>query len=101
MRQTTKEERHSAAGFLKTRRENLGITQREVARMIGLEYISMVSQIEAGKAKVPPGRYADYARALRMDPKDFVRELLKHYDPEAWKILFGSTEPRRNHASDG
>lgn len=90
MRTTTDKSRETAGTWLRDARLRANITQREIARAIGLEYISMVSQIEAGKSRVPPGRYADYARALKMKPQDFVRELLKHYDREAWNILFGA-----------
>jgi transcriptional regulator with XRE-family HTH domain len=73
---------------LREARLHARITQREVARAIGVEYFQTIGANENGRARVPPARYADYARVLKMDPKDFVRKLLRHYDPEAWKILF-------------
>jgi transcriptional regulator with XRE-family HTH domain len=85
---TTDEERKSAGQFLRDRRLDAEITQRDLARALGLGNSQMVSQIEAGKARVPPARYVEYATALKMDPKDFVRELLRYYDPDAWRILF-------------
>jgi transcriptional regulator with XRE-family HTH domain len=89
MRNTGGQERTMAGRWLKDRREAAGLTQREIAVALGLDYITMVSQIEAGKARVPSQRYTQYARALKMDPQEFVRELLRYYDVEAWKILFG------------
>ena len=85
---TTEEERKNARQFLRHRRLDAGITQLDLARALGLGYSQMVSQIEAGKARVPPARYVEYATALKMDPKDFVRELLRYYDHDAWRILF-------------
>ena len=90
---TTDEERKSAGQFLRDRRLDAGITQRDLARALGLGYSQMVSQIEAGKARVPPARYVEYATALKMDPKDFVKELLRYYDPDAWRILFHPPAP--------
>jgi transcriptional regulator with XRE-family HTH domain len=85
---TTEEERKGAGRFLRDRRRDVGITQADIARVLGLHNTQTVSQIEAGKARVPPARYVEYATALKMDPKDFVRELFRYYDPEAWRILF-------------
>jgi len=66
---TTEEERKNARQFLRHRRLDAGITQLDLARALGLGYSQMVSQIEAGKARVPPARYVEYATALKMDPK--------------------------------
>lgn len=89
-RTTTLEQRQRAGHFLKQRREELGITQLAVwAAVIPKKWPTMVSQMEVGKGRVPPDRYVDYARVLKMEPKDFCRELLRYYDPEMWKILFG------------
>jgi transcriptional regulator with XRE-family HTH domain len=76
--------------FLRRRRAEVGVAQLEVAKAIGIDYPTMISQREAGKARVPPARYADYARALKMDPADFCKEILRAYDPEMWRILFGT-----------
>jgi transcriptional regulator with XRE-family HTH domain len=83
------------AGFLRDRRLAAGMTQADIARILGLGNTQMVSQIEAGKARVPPARYVEYATALKMNPKDFVAELLRYYDPEAWRILFDSPATNR------
>jgi transcriptional regulator with XRE-family HTH domain len=88
MRSTGEAERKEAGRWLKARRESLGLTQREVARSVGFDYITMVSQIEAGKARVPPTRYVEYARVLKLSPQEFVKELIRYHDPEAHKILF-------------
>jgi transcriptional regulator with XRE-family HTH domain len=87
--ETTPEERRRAGLFLKRAREQAGVTQLEIAKAIGIAYSTMISQIEVGKARVPPAHYTEYARALGMNPEDFCRELLKTYDPHMWRILFG------------
>jgi transcriptional regulator with XRE-family HTH domain len=88
---TTEEERKGAGEFLRDRRRDAGMTQADIARALGLSNTQTVYQIEAGKARVPPARYVEYATALKMDPKDFISELLRYYDREAWRILFDHT----------
>ncbi|MGD9616782.1 MAG: helix-turn-helix domain-containing protein [Alphaproteobacteria bacterium] len=88
MSKTTDDGRIAAGQWLRKARLQIGKTQQEVARLVGFEYYSMITGIEAGRARVPSSRYADYARALGMDPKDFAREMIRYYDPDTWKILF-------------
>jgi transcriptional regulator with XRE-family HTH domain len=84
-------ERREGGRWLKKVREAAGITQREVAAVCSFDYYTIISQIEAGKARIPPDRYAAYARALKMEPQDFVKELLRYYDPDAYRILWPKT----------
>jgi hypothetical protein len=37
---------------------------------------------------LPPDRYRDWARALGINPKPFVKRLLRYYDPVTHEILF-------------
>ena len=87
---TSSPERIAAGRWLKTMRERVDITQRELAGQIGIDYYTTISQIEAGKTRVPPDKYEAYARALKIEPSEFVRELLKYYDQDAYRILWGS-----------
>lgn len=82
------ENRRSAGAWLKGQRERKWLTQREIAEACGLRYVSFISQIELGKVRVPPGRWADYAQALKMDPHVFARELFRRYEPEVYNLLF-------------
>jgi hypothetical protein len=38
---------------------------------------------------VPPDRYRLWADALGVDAKDFVKSLMRFYDPLTFEILFG------------
>ena len=89
-RRTTSAERLAGGQWLRDRRNEIGLTQREVALMCDFEYYTTVSEIEMGKARDPPIRYESYARAMKMPVKDFVRELMRYYDHHAWAILFGN-----------
>jgi transcriptional regulator with XRE-family HTH domain len=86
----TSKARKDAGAWLATCRLNLSLTQREIAKAVGFSYYSTVSEIESGKGRVPPSRYVAYARALKQEPKDFVKNLLRYYDRDAWNVLFGN-----------
>lgn len=85
--------RKEAGQFLKTMRERKGLTQRELAEKVGFDYYTFIAQIEAGRGRVPPERYGAYARALDVPSREFVRTLLKYYDPVTYAHLFGDGPP--------
>lgn len=82
--------RKQAGAYLKSVRERAELSQNDLAKRVGLEYYTMVSQIERGQARLPPDRQQAWAEALGIDPQEFVRTLLRYYDPYTWAILYGS-----------
>ena len=84
----TQELRIAAGLWLKEIREAAGLSQRELARMLDLEYYTFISQLENGRGRVPTNKYRDYARAVGVDEKVFVKKLLMFYDPISYEILF-------------
>ena len=76
--------RRTAGHWLKELRENRGLSQRQFAALVGAE------QLETGRGRIPPDRYRQWAIALGVDPAEFVRNLMKYYDPVTYGILFGS-----------
>lgn len=81
--------RREGGRWLKQRREQLGLSQRQLADRVGAEYYTFISQLETGRGRIPPDRYHEWARALEMRGPDFVREMLRYYDPITYDILFG------------
>jgi DNA-binding XRE family transcriptional regulator len=81
--------RKQAGAYLKSIREKAELSQNDLAKKVGLEYYTMVSQIERGQARLPPDKQMTWATALRVDPQEFARTLLRYYDPYTWQILFG------------
>lgn len=79
-----------AAGglWMREMREATGLSQREFADKVGVTYYTFISQLENGRGRLPPDRYKVWAEALGMDLKDFVRELMRYYDPVTYEILF-------------
>lgn len=96
-----KELRRQAGAWLKSRRTEVGLTQRALAESVGLEYYTMVSMIEAGRGRIPPDSYLAWAGALQMQPAEFVRTLMQFYDPITHSILFGDAGTTSPGSADG
>ena len=93
--------RRDAGRWLKELREARGLSQRQLATQVGVEYYSFVSQLETGRGRIPPDRYRIWAEALAISPRDFVVNLMQFYDPVTYAIIFedGRDQPR-NSPSD-
>ena len=85
--------RQEAGKWLKKLREEQGLSQSQLAAKIGVDYYGFVSQIEAGRARVPPDRYEVWAEAMEMDAGAFVRKLLRYYDPITYELAFARANP--------
>jgi len=82
--------RRDGGRWLKEKREEAGLSQRQLAELVGAEYYTFISQLETGRGRIPPDRYEAWAKALGVDPKDFVKKLLQYYDPITYALLFES-----------
>ena len=80
--------RKAAGAWLRELRERRGLSQRQLAKLVGTEYYTFVSQLETGRGRIPPDRYLDWAKALDVEPREFVRALMRYYDPVTYAILF-------------
>lgn len=81
--------RRMAGHWLKEVREKRGLSQRQLAKLVGAEYYTFISQLENGRGRIPPDRYREWAVALKVDAAEFVQTLMKYYDPVTHEILFG------------
>jgi DNA-binding XRE family transcriptional regulator len=88
--------RREAGHWLKELREARGLSQRQLAAEVGVEYYSFISQLETGHGRIPPDRYLIWAKALDTCPRDFVTRLMRFYDPVTYAILFGDSHNRRS-----
>jgi transcriptional regulator with XRE-family HTH domain len=84
--------RRAGGTWLRTLREQCGLSQRDLARLVGAEYYTFISQLETGRGRVPPDRYRAWASALNIDARTFVTQLLSYYDPVTYEILFARAE---------
>lgn len=85
---TTKELRKQAGSWLKELRGRAGLSQIELAEILGLKYYTFISQVENGFGRVPTESMEAWARALGAEPSGFARELLSYYEPELYRLLF-------------
>lgn len=89
--------------WLKRLREKRGLSQRALAKLVGAEYYTFISQLETGRGRIPPNRYNEWAAALGLPAKTFVHTLMRYYDPITYEILFGDSsakdEVRRREAN--
>jgi transcriptional regulator with XRE-family HTH domain len=82
------EMRRDGGRYLRELRERAGLSQRELAGRVGTEYYTFVSQLENGRGRIPPDRLTIWASALDVEPKTFVKALMRYYDPVTFEILF-------------
>jgi DNA-binding XRE family transcriptional regulator len=75
----TRKLRKQAGYWLRELRENRGLSQRELAQKVGVEYYTLISQLEHGYGRIPPNRYLAWANALAVEPQVFVRGLMTFY----------------------
>ena len=80
--------RKEAGRWLKELREAKGLSQRQVAEATGTEYYTFVSQLETGRGRISPEKYELWAETFGIEPKLFVKTLLRYYDPVTYDILF-------------
>jgi transcriptional regulator with XRE-family HTH domain len=83
--------RRDAGQWLKRLREAKGLSQRDLAEKVGVEYYTFISQVESGRGRIPPDRYRVWANALGVPAREFVTKLMRYYDPVTYRILFEKT----------
>lgn len=81
--------RREGGRYLKELREAQGLSQRQLAALVGADYYTFISQLETGRGRIPPDRYRAWADALKIEPRAFVRNVMRFYDPMTYEILFG------------
>lgn len=84
----SKQLRQEAGQWLRSLREGHSLTQRDLAERIGLRYYTFISQIESGQGRIPSEQYEAWARALEMEPREFVKTLMQFYDPHTYRLVF-------------
>ena len=84
-----KDARKDAGNWLKKLRTDAGITQLAIAQACGYDYVTFISQIEAGKGRIPPEKYEAFAKVYNVDSKWFAQNYLHFTDPYMFKLLFG------------
>src|SRR5262245_5522390 len=69
--------------WLRALREGRGMSQRTLARHVGIEFYTIVAQLESGRGHIPPELYPLWARALGVDLREFAHTLASLQDEDA------------------
>lgn len=75
---------------LKHRREQLGLTQMEMALATDQTYFTFISAVETGKTKLPTRDIEAWANALQVDVVLFAKAFVQAYDVSLYNALFDS-----------
>lgn len=81
--------RKEGGKWLRGLRQEAGLTQRELANKVGLDYYTFISQVENGVGRVPPHMLELWAEAVGTSSYDFTKRLISYYDPFTFKALWG------------
>jgi transcriptional regulator with XRE-family HTH domain len=71
-------------------REASGLSQRDFAEAVGIGMYTFISQIERGRARVPPAQVRVWSEVLNVPVRDFAITLMMYYDPLTHDLIFGN-----------
>lgn len=66
-------QRKKVGEFIRVRRRELGLSQRDIVRALGYRSAVSISDVEIGRTRVPFRRMYQYADVLRIPRDEFVR----------------------------
>lgn len=75
--------------WLRALRERRGLSQKQLAALVGVQNSVFISQLENGRVRIPPERYDVWAEAYGLPSYEFVKALMSFYDPITHRLLFG------------
>lgn len=81
--------RETESEFIRRRREDLGMSQEELALAIGKHHKQYIANIESGRVGVPVWMIVDFAKALKVSVTKLIVLRLKAYEVEVRKVVFG------------
>ncbi|MGQ0685640.1 helix-turn-helix domain-containing protein [Bradyrhizobium sp.] len=83
-----------AGAWLRQLRQTAGLTQLELAELLGIKYYAFISQVETGFCRLPTSKLEAWAHALQVDPSAFTKRLLSLYEPELHRLLYIESQGR-------
>ena len=89
-------DRNDLGQRLREYRQEAKVTQKQLAKRLGLEYYTMISQMELGYIAIPSTLWPGIAVALGVPVSAWVLDCLKDIQPDTYKALFGSRSHEEN-----
>lgn len=83
------EYRTIVGNWLRAKRQEAGLTQKQVNDLIDVES-NLVAAVESGRSTIPPSRYEALANALSVSHEEFATFLLRYDNPWLYKMIHGS-----------
>jgi transcriptional regulator with XRE-family HTH domain len=85
-KQEVLDRRKRGGQWLKTLREDAGLTQQKIAEQLNIDYYTFIAQIENGRVKLPNRLIGGYAKALGVPHDLFMAHCLYFFhDPGMWR----------------
>lgn len=81
--------RREAGAYLRQLRLTNGLTQLQLARLLGIDWYTMIGQVERGTVGLPPWQMHLWADAFGVGRAVFAKRLLLHYEPHYWEMIYG------------
>lgn len=88
MTKSSIQDRSQVGAYISHLRKSAGLTQMGLAKKLGYDYYSFISQIEQGTSRIPSDSYGRWADALNVAQRPFVKKLLYYYDRNTYLALF-------------
>lgn len=81
--------------ILRGLREAAGLTQHEMAKLVGQKYFTFISQVENGRVRIPTTDTELWARILGVDTQAFAKECVRFYETdEYFRSIYGKDTGR-------
>lgn len=80
--------RKEGGAWLRGLRQTAGISQRDLAKAVGVENHGLISQIESGRIRMAPELIAKWAEAVNYPAREFAIHLMKFNEPAIYQIIF-------------
>jgi transcriptional regulator with XRE-family HTH domain len=78
--------------IVRQRREELGASQGQIAKAVGISSPEFIGMMEAGSRPVPLDRVPALADALQLDRSDLCKAALAERHPTFYRALFESKD---------
>jgi predicted transcriptional regulator len=78
---------HKIGPLVRERRDELGMTQRQLGHKVGLQYGNFIGMLERGETKMPLDSWRIYAEALEVDEAEFCLLCMEEMFPDIVEMI--------------